>query len=192
MTRVACALLLVATPALADEVFLPEAAAPAAIFGAGVSAERHTLELGEAELAAISQQLGKRVEQRRYTYLLVFGSNAHAGGSGVAQGDGRGAVLGAVLFLDVVGQNLPIGFAAGLRPDGTLQDLQVTVYREPYGKEINERRFRAQFRGKSARDPLRLGKDIDAISGASISSQSAAYAARKALALSPYVFRRAP
>ena len=57
------------------------------------------------------------------------------------------------------------------------------VYRESHGWEIKDCRFRAQFQGKRASDPLVLGKDIDAISGATISSASAAYATRKALAL---------
>ena len=64
------------------------------------------------------------------------------------------------------------------------------VYREPHGDEIRERRFRAQFAGKKLQDPLVVGKDIDAISGATISSSSAAYAARKGLALADLLRRR--
>lgn len=167
------------SPAHADEVFLTEARAPVALFGEGVSARRCDLVLTDAELGALSLQLGKRIEQRNYPYLTVVSAAAP-----------RGPPLGVILLLDVMGQSLPIAFAAGVKADGTLQDLQVMVYREPYGKEINERRFRAQFRGKGARDPLTVGKDIDAISGASISSVSATYAARKALGLAAVIRAR--
>ena len=53
--------------------------------------------------------------------------------------------------------------------------------REPQGEQIKEARFRRQFAGKRLKDPITLGKDVDVISGASISSRSATYAARKAL-----------
>jgi Na+-translocating ferredoxin:NAD+ oxidoreductase RnfG subunit len=162
--------------AFADEVFLTEAQAPVALFGAGAVGQRRDVVLTDAELGALSRLVQKRVEQRNYVVLDVRGP--------------AGAPLGAIVILDVIGQSLPIQFAVGVKPDGSLQDMQVMVYREPYGKEINERRFRAQFRGKTARDPLVVGKDIDAISGASISSQSAAYAVRKALAVAGIVAGR--
>jgi len=72
-----------------------------------------------------------------------------------------------------------------------VQDVQVMVYREPHGAEIRERRFRAQFSGKHLGQPLVVGKDIDAISGATISSHSAAYAVRKGLGLTDILRRRA-
>ena len=168
----AAALLAAALPvaaARADQVFLREADAPAALFGEGVRAARATLVLSPAELAALSRRIGRRVEVREYPYLAASSAS--------------GALLGWVFVLDVVGQTLPITFAIGVKADGRVQDLQVMVYREPHGGEIRERRFRAQFAGKSADQPLLVGKDIDAITGATISSHSAAYAVRKALGL---------
>ena len=155
--------------ARADQVFLREADAPAALFGEGVRAARSTLALSPAELAALSQRVGRRVDQRDYPVLAVSSAS--------------GQLLGWIFVLDVVGQTLPITFAVGVRADGRVQDLQVMVYREPHGSEIRERRFRAQFAGKRLEDPILVGKDVDAITGATISSHSATYAARKALAL---------
>ena len=170
--RLAAALLALALPAAAaraDQVFLHEADAPRALFGEGVRGERSTLSLSPAELAAVSRRIGRRVDARDYPCLTVT--------------SGSGQLLGWVFVLDVVGQTLPITFAIGIRADGRVQDLQVMVYREPHGSEIRERRFRAQFAGKGMDDPLLVGKDVDAITGATISSHSAAYAVRKALAL---------
>jgi Na+-translocating ferredoxin:NAD+ oxidoreductase RnfG subunit len=174
----AAVLLAIAAPAFADQLFLRESAAPRALFGEHASAVRKTLELSPSEVAELSKILERKVEVRSYPYLEVR-----------SEGDQK-PVLGDIFLMDVIGQSLPITFAVGVKPDGTLQDIQVMVYREPHGDEIRERRFRAQFAGKKLQDPLVVGKDIDAISGATISSNSAAYAARKGLALADLLRRR--
>lgn len=170
--------LAVAFAAGADQVFLREQDAPRALFGEHVSGVRKTLDLTPPELAELSRILERKVEIRSYPYLEVWS-------------DEPKRLVGTIFVLDAIGQSLPITFAIGVKPDGTLQELQVMVYREPHGDEIHERRFRAQFAGKKLQDPLVVGKDIDAISGATISSNSAAYAARKGLALSDLLRRRA-
>ena len=173
------ALLAFALPALADQSFLRESDAPRAIFGEHVTSAKKTLELSPAEVAELSRVLERKVEIKSYPYLEVR-----------QEADPR-ALVGEIFVMDVIGQTQPITFAVGVKQDGTLQDVQVMVYREPHGDEIRERRFRAQFAGKKLQDPLVVGKDIDAISGATISSNSAAYAARKGLALADLLRRRA-
>jgi H+/Na+-translocating ferredoxin:NAD+ oxidoreductase subunit G len=152
--------------ARADQTYLREPDAPKAIFPDSTTAERRTLALSDAELKLLSEKLGRRVDAAQYPYFDVRTQND---------------ALGVVFLLDVVGQSRPISFAIGVTSDGSLRDLQVMVYREPQGEQIQEARFRRQFAGKRVKDPLTLGKDIDVISGASISSRSATYAARKAL-----------
>lgn len=66
------------------------------------------------------------------------------------------------------------------------------VYREPQGEAIQEKRFRKQFIGKRSKGPVTLDKDIDVISGATISSRAATFAARKGLALADLLRSRAP
>jgi Na+-translocating ferredoxin:NAD+ oxidoreductase RnfG subunit len=62
----------------------------------------------------------------------------------------------------------------------------VTAYREAYGYEINSLRYRDQWRGKRLADLSGVGGDVDAISGATISSRSTARFIRRALlAVSP-------
>jgi hypothetical protein len=48
---------------------------------------------------------------------------------------------------------------------------------------VRDPRFRKQFQGKTAQDPLRLNRDIDAVSGATVSSASLATGARRAAIL---------
>jgi electron transport complex protein RnfG len=167
--RVLVVLLVLAAPALADRVYLKEADAPKAMFGSAAQATRKALDLTDDQLAALGKALGVKIVARSYPYLAVA--------------DDRGTALGAIYVLDVIGQSQPITFAVAVGVDGALRDIQVMVYRESHGDEITDRRFRRQFAGKRATDPIALGKDIDAITGATISSRSATFAARKALGL---------
>lgn len=161
--------------ALADQAYLKEPDAPRAMFPESDGSVRKTLELSGAELEFLSRTLGRRIEARTYPYLEV-----HKGPASV----------GFIFIMDVLGQTLPITFAVGAGVDGALRDVQVMVYREPRGEEIQEARFRRQFKGKRLQDPLALGRDIDAITGATISARSAAYAARKGLALAAILLSR--
>ncbi len=81
------------------------------------------------------------------------------------------------------GQHLPITFVTQLSPAGRVQRTEVMVYREGYGAEIRESRFRRQFVDKGIEDQVRLNKDIDAITGATISCRSMTIAVRRAIAL---------
>jgi Na+-translocating ferredoxin:NAD+ oxidoreductase RnfG subunit len=93
-------------------------------------------------------------------------------------------------LLDVIGQAQPITFAVAVGTDGTVHDVRVMVYRESHGDEIEHKRFHRQFYGKTLIDPIALGKDIDAISGATISSRSETVAVKKSLALYDVLRRR--
>ncbi len=163
-------------PVRGAQVFLKEADAPRAIFPESTSATHRLFKLSDAELTALNKTLGRKVDGANYAYLEARNDKG---------------TMGFVFMLDVIGQSQLISFAVGVRVDGVLQDVQVMVYREPQGEAIKEKRFRRQFVGKRLRDPIALGKDIDAISGATISSRSAAFAVRKGLALAQLLLARA-
>jgi Na+-transporting NADH:ubiquinone oxidoreductase subunit NqrC len=55
-------------------------------------------------------------------------------------------------------------------------------YRESYGYEVRDAKWRAQFTGKTARAPLRLDQDIKNISGATLSSRHVTEGVRRVLA----------
>lgn len=82
-----------------------------------------------------------------------------------------------------MGQHQPITFGVKLNPQGEVERTEVMVYREGQGDEIREARFRRQFQHKTPNDEIRLGEDIVAISGATISSKSMANGVRRAVAL---------
>ncbi len=168
--------LIAPAPVLGGQTYLHEADAAHAIFPASTASTRRSLDLSDAEVTALSKAIGRRVDARSYPYLEVKSEKG---------------TLGFIFILDVIGETLPITFAIGVTADGALQDVQVMVYREPQGEAIQEKRFRKQFVGKRAKDPITLDKDIDAISGATISSRSATFAARKGLLLAEVLRGRA-
>jgi Na+-translocating ferredoxin:NAD+ oxidoreductase RnfG subunit len=167
--------LIAPAPVQGGQVYLREAEAARAIFPECTASERRNLDLSDVEVTALSKALGRRVDVRSYRYLAVKTEKG---------------TVGFIFMLDVVGESFPITFAVGVTADGALQDVQVMVYREPQGEAIQEKRFRRQFVGKHLRDPITLDKDIDAISGATISSRSATFAARKGLLLAELVRSR--
>ena len=73
----------------------------------------------------------------------------------------------------------PIKILVGMDTKGVLAGIIVVDHHEPYGNfSIDPPQFAAQFKGKSIRDPFKVGSDIDAVSRASISITSATRAIR--------------
>lgn len=81
------------------------------------------------------------------------------------------------------GQHEPITFGVKLDARGAVERLEIMVYREGYGSEVREQRFRDQYQGKRSSDRIRTGEDIVAVSGATISSKALSVGVRRAVAL---------
>jgi Na+-translocating ferredoxin:NAD+ oxidoreductase RnfG subunit len=79
---------------------------------------------------------------------------------------------GYALFDEERGQHELISFATFFDPRGAVVRVEVVAYREPFGDGVRAERFRRQFNGRDARSHYVLDKDIDAISGATISSRA--------------------
>ena len=77
------------------------------------------------------------------------------------------------------GYDGPIKILVGMDTKGILSGIVVVEHHEPYGNfSIDLPRFPAQFRGKSIRDPFKVGGDIDAVSRATMTITSASRAVR--------------
>jgi FMN-binding protein len=70
---------------------------------------------------------------------------------------------------EVVGKHEFITYAAGLTPDGSVKQIEIMDYRETYGGQIRDQKWRAQFVGKTSKSTLKLDNDIKNISGATLS-----------------------
>ena len=121
---------------------------------------------------ALRERLARRLgySPKRDNYVFYVASTA-------------GRVDGYAIIDDELGQTEPITFGVKLSPDGVVERAEVLIYREPRGDEVRSRRFLDQLRGKTVQKPCRAGVDIDAVSGATISSHSLANGVRRALVL---------
>ena len=118
--------------------------------------------------ARLAQRLGYAPARDRYTIFVATT---------------QGKVDGYAVVDDEQGLHQPITFATRLSSRGSVERVEIMVYREPRGDEVRDSRFRKQFEGKTAQDPLRLGRDIDAVSGATVSSASLATGVHRAAVL---------
>ncbi len=72
------------------------------------------------------------------------------------------------------GYDGPIKMLVGMDTKGILTGILVVDHHEPYGSfSVEPPEFAAQFKGKSIRDPFRVGDDVDAVSRASVTITSA-------------------
>ena len=72
---------------------------------------------------------------------------------------------------EVVGKHDFIPFALGLDESGGVKSVEILEYRESYGDQIRNPAWRSQFTGKHHGAKLTLTKDIQNISGATLSSR---------------------
>ena len=95
--------------------------------------------------------------------------------------DAAGNILGYGLIDEVRGKSQPITYITIIAPNGSIAEIEILVYREPYGGEVQYETFRKQFRGKRASSDLRVGRDIQNIAGATISSRAITNGTKKML-----------
>jgi len=83
---------------------------------------------------------------------------------------------------EVIGRHDNIPYALGLDADGTVKGIEILEYRESYGGQIREALWRAQFIGKRHGAGFTLKKDIQNISGATLSCRHIADGVKRLLA----------
>jgi hypothetical protein len=71
----------------------------------------------------------------------------------------------------VIGKHEYIPLALGLDTEGAVKAVEILEYREAYGDQVRNPAWRGQFTGKRQGAPLTLTKDIQNISGATLSSR---------------------
>ena len=129
----------------------------------GLTLELTPIALTDAQQRAIAAQAGVEVARRALNAWRVPG--------------------GGWFFVDeVIGKHEAIGFAVGLNADGSVKQVEILDYREAYGWEVRNEKWRRQFVGKTAANPVRLDKDIRNISGATLSSRHVTDGVRRLLA----------
>ena len=83
----------------------------------------------------------------------------------------------------VIGKHEYITYAVGLSEKGAVVGIEIMEYRESYGGEVRDAKWRSQFTGKTSAAPLVLDRDIKNISGATLSSRHVTEGVRRILAV---------
>ena len=132
--------------------------------------------LSAQERAALAKTIGRSV---RADWTIFVATKA-------------GQVTGYAVVDEVRGMHEPITYATRFTPAGAISRMEVMRYREAYGSEVREQRFLSQFNGKTSASPMLPGRDIAAISGATISSHAVTRGAEETAAVVALLLRQRP
>ena len=92
---------------------------------------------------------------------------------------------------EVVGKHEMITYAVGLDAAGKVKEIQILEYLESYGFEVADAAWRKQFVGKDSAAPLKLGKAVENIAGATLSSKHVADGVKRVLTMYDLALRNA-
>jgi Na+-translocating ferredoxin:NAD+ oxidoreductase RnfG subunit len=164
----ALALAIQATSVGAQEVLLTRDQALREIFPEMAQSAVERRQLDDATRARLREQLGRPIDEDAVDVIKVFG--------------GDGSLRGYAVVTEEIGKYRPITFMVGVTPELRVRDVAVMVYRESRGGDVKRQRFLSQYRGKTARDPIEVNRDIINISGATISVRSMNAGVKRVLA----------
>ena len=141
-------------------------------FDVDVSIYMHTLKL-DAELEVLVQN---KVKQRFYRDELYYWT--------ISNND---TTIAYALMDNVLGKSMPITFLVIMGIDGRIINLDVIKYREAYGGEVGNKNWLAQFTNFTDTSQITEGKNINGISGATISVNSLSKGIQKIAVLFPLI-----
>jgi len=159
-----------------EGIFLKEDEAPKAVFPDATSFSRRVIPSTPELKDRIKQRMGKTPtsvwEDSYVTFVAKKGET----------------ILGYAVIVEEIGKHRPITFVVGVGADRKIKDAALMVYREAYGGEVRDRRFLQQYKGKGLKDPLLPYRDIQNISGATMSVEAIGRGSKKALALVDLIY----
>lgn len=147
------------------------------LFPAAEGYDALAVTLSAAQRAAIEKTSGMRVSiSRPKAWQAISG----------------GTLLGHVFVDQVYGKHELITYAVGISAGGQVAGVEILDYRESHGDQVRLPRWRAQFLGKNQQDPVALGRDIQNISGATLSCRHLTDGVRRLLATHQAIVAAAP
>lgn len=126
-----------------------------------------TVTLSDADAADIAKKLGTDPSKLKRTWSVYVAKTEEGKRTGYAILDSE------------IGQHELIDIGVRLGLSGAVERVEIMAFREPYGDGVRIERFRNQFVGKTANDPITAGRDIDIVSGATLSSRSVALGVKR-------------
>ena len=115
----------------------------------------------------VSQSDSVLINYSEAKQILLFDNKSNA----VYALSHAGSTVGYVVESEVVSRSGPFKIRVTLSSDYVVSEAKVTSYPAQRGRQVRFVSFTDQFKGKGPDDAIRLGRDIDAVSGATISSR---------------------
>src|SRR5688572_23839306 len=171
--RLLCAFFLSAG-SLKAEKFLSAEDAARLCFTNATHLQSQTIVISLADKKRIEQESDVRGVPKQQTVWV-----AHQGTS----------LLGCLVIDRVIGKHEFIDYAVAIDPKGEALQVEILEYREHYGSQVRDAKWRAQFRGKTAQSPLALKRDIYNVSGATLSCRHVTQGVKRVLATFERVVR---
>ncbi len=122
--------------------------------------------------AALGEKLGEPFSAEHVEVQRAFAADG-----------GAEKLVGRAVLNDDVGKYRPITYLVAVDPAGKAVRVELLVYRESHGGQVRGRGFLEQYEGKGPGDPIRVGKDITSISGATLSARAVSKGVKRTLLL---------
>lgn len=150
------------------EVFMSEEDGIKIMFPKSERVRKDVIKLSPEKKTQIEERIGwKFPEQSFEVYIGETGTQ----------------IDGYALVQHTIGKHKPMTYMVGIDGKGQVSDVELLVFRESRGSEIRQKRFNAQYEGKTVNDPVRINKDIINISGATMSVRSMSAGIKRVLVL---------
>ncbi len=181
LLAVCCGIMVVAVEQSFAIRLLTKEEAIKGVFGPGAVVVVETKQLKESHLAKVTERMGGSLVSAqkgskssevaaKTSYDFIFSMK-----------DGKKDKV--AIIDEEPGKWGPVEFIVAMDLKGAITRVDVLSYQEKRGQPIARHSFMSQFEGKSSKDKIMVNKDINGVSGATISSNCATFAVRKAIAL---------
>jgi hypothetical protein len=150
------------------EVYLREEEGLKIMFPKSERVRKETIKLSSDKKSLIEERIGWKFPEEAFEVYI---------GETGTQIDGYAVVQ------NTIGKHKPMTYMVGVDNKGFISDIELLVFREARGSEVRQKRFNAQYEGKSVLDPVRINKDIINISGATMSVRSMSAGIKRVLVL---------
>jgi Na+-translocating ferredoxin:NAD+ oxidoreductase RnfG subunit len=118
---------------------------------------RQVIRLSDEQMKKLSEESGQKISSR---FVTVY----------VAKNDDESLGYGFIGYTK--GKSSFIKYFVAITPDGKIHSIEIMSYRGEKGSEVRHEIFKKQFVGKSLGGNIKVGADINAMTGATISSQA--------------------
>lgn len=149
------------------EVFFTQEEVQKALFPSATNFVQQTLSLDKSQVSKVEDSSPTSTPIPSKIWQVLEGDKA----------------VGYVVIDKVLGRHEFITYAVALDMQGHVQGIEIIEYLESYGHQVRNEKWRAQFAGKKQGDVLKLTKDIQNISGATLSCKHITEGIRRIVAL---------